>query len=230
MIDLNGVPMVVRTASRAQMAKTVERVVVATEDQRIVDACAQYGIEAIMTSANHPTGTDRVVEASRILGVQDIVNVQGDEPLIEPEVIDAVVLGLASDDVAQVSNAACPLATGAEDNPNVAKAVWDQNDRLMFITRLPLPFSWGSPFDRFRHMGLYAFQGDALERYAAREQGPLELAERIEMFRYLEYGDPVTLVRVPPSPPAVDTPDDVEKIQAHVMEHGGWSHYTVVSE
>ena len=215
--------MVVRTARRAMQAETVDRAVVATDDERIVQACHQHDVETVMTASDHENGTERVAEAGRVLGVREIVNVQGDEPLIEAASIDAMVRGLVADTQALVANAACPLPENEQDNPNVVKAVSDQEGRLMLLSRHPIPFSWDKPVDRWRHLGLYVFCGEALENYIARRQGPLERAERVEMYRFLEYGDAITLVQVPAAPPAVDVPEDVVKIEDYAARHGGWS-------
>ena len=227
LVELDGVPMVVRTAHRALLAKTVTRVVVATEDARIVEVCKQYHIESVLTGADHQTGTDRIAEASRVLGVTDIVNVQGDEPLIDPDCIDALVEGVMQDDDVLVSNGACSLLDADLESPNVVKAVCDQNKRLMFLSRLPIPYAWNNRIPRLRHLGLYAFKADALNRFVMRAQGPIERAERVEMYRFLEYGDAIRLVEVPSAPPAVDVPEDVEKINAYVEANGGWAHYSV---
>ena len=229
LVDIQGVPMIVRTAQRTLLANKVNHVVVATDDRRIVDVCDTYNIASVMTSSVHLTGTDRVVEASRLLSVKNVVNVQGDEPLIEPETIDAVIQGVENDELAMVSNAACPLPKGDEDNPNVVKVVMTQQRRVMYISRFSIPYAWGKPVDRLRHMGLYAFCGDALEKYASYKPGPLETQERIEMFRFLENGDPIALVQVPPSPPAVDMPEDLVRIQDFVRQKGGWERYFVDS-
>lgn len=227
LIELDGVPMVVRTACRALKAKAVDRVVVATDDTRIMDICAQYDIEAVMTAEHHQTGTDRIAEASRILGVTDVINVQGDEPLIEPECVDALITGVVEDDEVLVSNGACPLLPQDLENPNVVKAVCDQYRHLMFLSRHAIPFSWEGQVPRLRHLGIYAFQGDALAHFVKRSQGPIERSERVEMYRYLEYGDAIKLVEIPPSPPAVDVPEDVEKINAYVAAQGGWATYAI---
>ncbi|MBK34527.1 MAG: 3-deoxy-manno-octulosonate cytidylyltransferase [Gemmatimonadetes bacterium] len=222
LVDLGGVPMVVRTASRAHEARSVDRVIVATDDERIVEVCEAHDIETFLTRAGHTTGTDRVVEASERLRIERIVNVQGDEPLIEPGTIDRVVDGLEEDDGSEVANAGCPLEAVDTEDPNVVKVVGNENGRVLYISRSPVPFSWDEPAPRLRHLGLYAFRGGALKTFALHSQGPVELAERIEMFRFLERGYPITLVEVPVGPPAVDTPEDVDRIDRFADEHGGW--------
>jgi len=222
LVKLGGVPMVVRTAARAALAKNVERVVVATDNQKIVGACAEYGFEALMTRSGHHTGTDRVVEVAEQLGISQIVNVQGDEPLIDPDTIDAVIASLGLDPDAKVANAGCPLLEKDLDNPNVVKVAMDKRNRVLYLSRLPLPYSWGAPVPRVRHLGLYAFRQDALENYAKYEQGPIELSERVEMFRFIEHGDPIVLAQVPAGPPAVDTPADVDVINDYAAQHKGW--------
>lgn len=214
--------MVVRTARRASLASCVDRVIVATDDRRIVETCEQHDIEALLTRDDHSTGTDRVVETSERLNIRRIVNVQGDEPLIEPETIDRVIAGLEEDSEAEVANAGCPLRDEDIENPNVVKVVADQRERVLYISRFALPFSWDTPIPRLRHLGLYAFRGQALSAFARHPQGPLELSERVEMFRFIERGHPIRLVEVIEGPPAVDTPDDVARINAYVACIGGW--------
>lgn len=219
---LGGVPMVVRTARRVLQAQKVTEVLVATDDARIGEACDTHGVPWILTAHSHPTGTDRVAEVVEAANLDPVVNVQGDEPLVDPKTIDAVLAGLVRDPEASVSNAACPLNEADLENTNVVKAVSDKRGRLLYISRHCVPFCWDPVCPRKRHLGLYGFRRTALSDYAAREQGPLERAERIEMLRFLEYGDAIVLVDVPPSPPAVDVPQDVERIERYVAEHGGW--------
>jgi len=228
-VKIDGIPMVVRSAMRAIQATSVDRVVVATDDARIVDVCSEYGLESVITSMDHPTGTDRVAEAAAELGVTDVVNVQGDEPLIIPDTIDALVDGLIRDPSAEVANAACALGVDDEHSPNVVKVVVTQQNHLLYFSRHPIPFAWEDTTPRLRHLGLYAFRKDALSRYTTRLPGPLEQAERIEMFRFLEYGDPVALIEVSENPPAIDVPEDLGRIEEYVAHHGGWAAFPVGS-
>jgi 3-deoxy-manno-octulosonate cytidylyltransferase (CMP-KDO synthetase) len=224
------VPMVVRSAGRAIQAKAIDRVVVATDDTRIVEVCSDYGLDSVVTSADHPTGTDRVAEAAACLGVTDVVNVQGDEPLIIPETIDALISGLILDPSAEVANAACLLTEDDEHSSNVVKVAATQQKHLLYFSRHPIPFAWEGSIPRLRHLGLYAFQNDALSRYTARLPGPLEQAERIEMFRFLEYDDPIALIEVPENPPAVDAPEDLGRVEEYVACHGGWEAFPLGSD
>lgn len=226
LVEIDGVPMVVRTARRVSQAESIDRVVVATDDQRIVSVCKNESIEAVFTSAHHITGTDRVAEACQILKLNDVINVQSDEPLIEPSCIDMLADGLDRDPEVSVVNAACPLETVEEDNENVVKAVCDRRGRLMFLSRRCIPFAWNGAVERWRHLGMYAFREGALQRFVERQQGMLELAERIEMYRYLEYGDSIALVQMPPTPPSIDIPTDVDKVESFVRSRDGWAHFT----
>jgi 3-deoxy-manno-octulosonate cytidylyltransferase (CMP-KDO synthetase) len=164
----------------------------------------------------------RQLEAAKILSQERIVNVQGDEPLLDPTHIDALIDGLLEDGEALVSNAACPLERTDVDNPNVVKAVAGKDRYLLYLSRSPIPFSWDGGQNRLRHLGMYAFREDALSRFASRTSGPLEQAERVEMFRYLEHGDPIVLVTVPPTAPAVDVPEDLSRLEAFAQANGGW--------
>ena len=222
LVDLGGLPMVVRTARRVLQADTVGRAVVATDDDRILAACRNHEVEAVATSPDHENGTERVEEACRRVSAGEIVNVQGDEPLIDPVSIDALVAALVADGDALVANVVCPLRPEDLSDPNVVKAAGDLLGRMIYLSRSPIPHSWDKPMDRWRHLGRYAFRGDALARYVAREPGPLERAERIEMYRFIEYGDPIALARVPEAPPAVDVPADVAKVRDYAERRGGW--------
>lgn len=217
--------MIVRTARRAGRSESVSRVVVATDDDRIRGACDDHGIDSILTSGRHNTGTDRVVEASRILGESNVVNIQGDEPLVDPGAIDRLVNRLVEDSSADVANCGCRMDIIDEGDPNVVCVVVDQTGHVMMLSRADLPFGWGRPISRIRHLGLYAFRDRALEQFASRSQGPIECAERIEMFRYLEYGDVVAFVEVDSVGPAVDVPEDVDRLEQHVAANGGWAKF-----
>ena len=214
--------MIVRTARRASCAQGVERTVVATDDRRIAHACAAYGVSFVMTSADHATGTDRVAEAAGKLKADLVVNVQGDEPLVAPSVIDSLLNALAEDAEAVAANAACPLSHDDIENPNVVKAVANQHGHLMFLSRRGIPFAWDTPIERKRHLGIYAFRAKALATYRTRPQGALERAERVEMYRFLEWGDRIVLIEVPHAPPAVDVPEDVARVEAYAARLGGW--------
>jgi 3-deoxy-manno-octulosonate cytidylyltransferase (CMP-KDO synthetase) len=217
---------VVRVAERARESGAA-RVVVATDSQEIADACAGHGVEAVLTSPDHPTGTDRLAEAARRLGLAPatrVVNVQGDEPLIEPALIARCAQALAERTDCAVATAAHPLH-GAEDfaNPNVVKVVLDASGRALYFSRAPIPW-WRDAPQRgqppadpqpLRHIGLYAYRAAFLCRFPQLEPAPLERAEALEQLRVLWHGERIA-VRVTPHAPGagVDTPEDLARVRA----------------
>lgn len=225
--DLCGKPMIVRVAERARRTRAAG-VWVATDDVRVADTVKQHGFEAILTSADHTTGTDRIAEVAEILKWSDdviAVNVQGDEPLIDPELIDAAAAALMNDAGAAIATGAYPLSS-AEDffNPNVVKVVCDARGRALYFSRAPVP--WDR--DRFatdrdelppnlgarRHIGLYAYRVEFLRRYGKLEQSPLEQTESLEQLRALWHGYPIRVIDVASAPaPGVDTPEDLERVR-----------------
>ena len=205
--DLAGEPMVVRVARRVAQARRVDGVVVATDDSRIEAAVRHAGISVQRTSAHHRSGTDRVAEVARGHGASIILNVQGDEPLVEPETIDALVAAM-DDPAVDVATVAAPLV-GDPHDPATVKVVLDRRDYALYFSREPIPT--GGPF--LHHQGLYVFRKAALTRFTSLAPTPLEEAERLEQLRLLEHGLAVRVVRVSHSPPSVDTPEDLERVR-----------------
>ena len=224
--DIAGRPMIVRVAERARRS-SAQRVVVAADDRSIVEACLAHGVEAVMTRADHPSGTDRLAEASVLLGLHDdevVVNVQGDEPLIEPALIDAVAALLRSGVAAPMGTAAHPIAAVAEfTNPNIVKVVTDASGLALMFSRAPLPW-WRDGFVAgihalpdpapLRHVGIYSYRCSFLRAFPALDQAPLERIEALEQLRALWHGHRIA-VHVSQSAPApgVDTPDDLERVR-----------------
>jgi 3-deoxy-manno-octulosonate cytidylyltransferase (CMP-KDO synthetase) len=223
--DLGGKPMVVRVAERAQQAGAA-RVIVATDHEDIRAACQQHGVEVCMTRADHPSGTDRIAEVARTLNLADdavIVNLQGDEPLIDPALLQAAAACIN----AEVAMATCahPLHDVAEAfNPNVVKVVLDKNGRALYFSRATIPWhrdafaqsrdSLPAGYVPLRHIGLYAYRNDFLQAYPALQVSPLESIEALEQLRVLWHGYPIA-VHVTDSAPAagVDTPEDLQRVQ-----------------
>ncbi len=231
--DIGGQPMVVRVAERARAAGA-QRVAIATDDARIADAVRAAGHEAIMTRADHPTGTDRLAEAAALLGLADdtiVVNVQGDEPQVPPQLVAAVAACLAADADAAIATAGHPLASAADFlDPNVVKIVCDRRMRALYFSRAPIPFdrdhmagfpqrlpealAAGAPAP-LRHVGLYAYRCGFLRAYPGLERSPLEAIESLEQLRALWHGYPIVVHRAGQAPPAgVDTPADLERVRA----------------
>jgi 3-deoxy-manno-octulosonate cytidylyltransferase (CMP-KDO synthetase) len=209
--DIGGRPMIEHVYRRAAEARLVDAVVVATDDQRIADAVAAFGGVARLTRSSHRTGTDRVAEVAAELSCGIVVNVQGDEPLIDPAMITAVIAPLRDDASVQMTTARRVL-TDPEDllNPHVVKVVADARGDALYFSRAPIPNGAGAG-TAFVHVGLYAFRRDFLLRFAALPQTPLELAESLEQLRALEHGHRIRTVVTEHHSIGVDTPDDLER-------------------
>ncbi|HOX87984.1 MAG TPA: 3-deoxy-manno-octulosonate cytidylyltransferase [Burkholderiaceae bacterium] len=226
--DLAGKPMVVRVAERAQAAGA-QRVVVATDADEIAAACAAHGIEAVLTSPDHPTGTDRLAEAARRLGLAPatrVVNLQGDEPLIPTQAVQAVAALLAARPDCAMATAAHPIHDAAEFfNPNVVKVVLDRDGRALYFSRAPLPWARDAfatardvlpaGLPALRHVGLYAYRVDFLLRFPTLARAPIEEAESLEQLRALWHGERIAVaVLAGALPPGVDTTEDLERVRA----------------
>jgi 3-deoxy-manno-octulosonate cytidylyltransferase (CMP-KDO synthetase) len=215
--DIAGRPMIAWVWDQAKKAKTIDRVVLATDDDKIADYCRTHDMEVVMTSPDHQTGSDRLAEVARKVKADIYVNVQGDEPLIEPEAIDTVTRCLmdALKRGIEVSTGYVEKAEDNElDNPSVGHLVPTVDGCVMAMSRFPIPFPMAEKMQRTRHVGLYAFTGAALQRYATWERGPVERAESIELLRFLEHGERVACVPVPPGSIGVDHPADAERVAA----------------
>lgn len=223
--DIGGLPMVVRVAQRAA-ASAAARVVVAADSPRIAQACADHGVACVLTATHHPTGSDRLAEACDLLELpQDalVVNVQGDEPLIEPALIDACAAALQRHADCVMSTAAHPIADADTwRNPNVVKVVMDAADRALYFSRAPIPH-WrdaSSPAALpapapWRHVGIYGYRAHFLRRFPQLAPSPLEQLESLEQLRVLWHGERICVHRCDHAPHAgVDTPQDLERVRA----------------
>jgi 3-deoxy-manno-octulosonate cytidylyltransferase (CMP-KDO synthetase) len=214
--DLWGKPLIQHVYERAGQARAAGRVVIATDDRRIAAAAEGFGAEVVMTSRDHATGTDRVAEVAAGAEAELVVNVQGDEPLIEPEAVDAAVAPLAADQSIPMGTLCCPLeeAEGLA-NPNVVKVVVDGEGFALYFSRLPIPFvrDPSSGVTRQRHIGLYVYRREFLLELASLPPTPLEQAERLEQLRALEHGHRIRVVEVARAWPGVDTPGDLERVR-----------------
>jgi 3-deoxy-manno-octulosonate cytidylyltransferase (CMP-KDO synthetase) len=207
--DIHGRPMVVRVLERVRRCSRVGQVVVATDDQRIVDAVTAAGGVAVMTESQHASGTDRIAEALSGLSWSGdvVVNVQGDEPLVSPQTIDALVDAM-DDPQIQVATVVAPLR-GDPAEASTVKAVVTDSGRALYFSRAPVPH--GGPY--WHHIGLYAYRAQALEQFIRSPPTPLELVERLEQLRFLELGCPIAVVAVDEASPSVDTPADLELVR-----------------
>lgn len=225
--DIGGKPMVVRVAERAAQSGAAQ-IVVATDHADIMEACERHGVKALMTRADHPSGTDRIAEVAAAMGLaQDavVVNVQGDEPLIDPGLV-AATAALITDGVA-MATAAHPISDVAEVfNPNVVKVVLDKAGRALYFSRATIPWhrdgfaqskeTLPAGYQPLRHIGLYAYSNAFLQAYPKLTLSPLEQIEALEQLRVLWHGFPIAVHVTQTAPAAgVDTPEDLARVRRH---------------
>jgi 3-deoxy-manno-octulosonate cytidylyltransferase (CMP-KDO synthetase) len=229
--DLGGVPMVVRVARRAG-ASMATRVVVAADHISVVEACRKHGVEALQTRVDHLSGSDRLAEACEQLGLAGddvVVNVQGDEPLIEPSLIDSCAALLQARPDCVMATVAHPIAAPADlGNPNVVKVVTDMRGRALYFSRSAIPFWRDAPSGEhlcdpppLRHVGLYAYRAGFLRRFPTLQPAPLEQLEALEQLRVLWHGEHIA-VHVSETAPGigVDTPEDLDRVRALIASLG----------
>ena len=213
--DICGKPMICRVWERASLAKSVTEVIVATDDDRILQAVEKNSGRAIMTRADHKTGTDRLAEvAEKFLDVEVIVNVQGDEPLIEPSLIDELIGEFVKDKNLQMATVATELVDEAEiKNPNNVKVVIDKNNDALYFSRSPIPYPRNVGKAKvFKHIGIYAYRRNFLLNYAKMEPTPLEQSESLEQLRALENGFKIRVIKSSCRFVGVDTAEDLELV------------------
>jgi 3-deoxy-manno-octulosonate cytidylyltransferase (CMP-KDO synthetase) len=218
LVLLAGKPMVQRVYERAKMAKTASRVIVATDDERIVKAVEAFGGEARMTRPDHRTGTERIAEVAAHSEGDVFVNVQGDEPLLDPQAVDTAVSSLLEDPPAAISTVAVPIKTpGDIMDPNVVKTVLDFDGNALYFSRAPIPWVRDTTAHQIvrhlKHLGLYVFQRDALLEYPTLPQGELERIEQLEQLRWMENGWKIRVAQVEHDAVSVDVPADVERVE-----------------
>jgi 3-deoxy-manno-octulosonate cytidylyltransferase (CMP-KDO synthetase) len=218
LVNLAGKPMVQRVYERAKLAQTVHRVLVATDDQRIVEAVQAFAGEARMTRSDHRTGTERIAEVAAHEPGDIFVNVQGDEPLIDPVAIDTAVAALLEDPPAQIATVATPIRHVPDImDPNVVKTVLDFDSNALFFSRAPIPWVRDTQqkihVKYWKHLGLYVFQRDALLEYPTLPQGELEKIEQLEQLRWLENGWKIRVAEVERDAVSVDVPEDVPRVE-----------------
>lgn len=231
--DIAGLPMVVRVAQRA-MLSNARQVVVAADDERIVAACADHGVQALLTRQDHVSGSDRLAEACQLLGLSDeavVVNVQGDEPLIDPALIDQVAQLLIERPEASMSTAAHAISQLVDFcNPNIVKVVTDARQMALYFSRAPIPW-WrdgqtaGNPGGEafiqlpspppLRHVGIYAYRAGFLAQFPLLTPAPIEQLESLEQLRALWHGHRIAVHTTDQAPgPGVDTPEDLQRVRA----------------
>ncbi len=234
LIDLGGKPMVVRVAERAQQSSAT-KVIVATDDHRIAAVCETHGVAVVMTRADHPTGTDRLSEVATRLGLADdqiVVNVQGDEPLIPPVMIQRTAQWLADHPKAAIATLCHPIHSADEvASSNVVKCVLDEAHNALYFSRAPIPYArdaWSATSGRievvptelpvYRHIGLYAYRAGFLRVFPSLSIPAIERFESLEQLRALAHGYPISVMRVDDAlPPGIDTPADYEALKPRFL-------------
>lgn len=214
--EICGKPMIQHVHERALRAQSVDRVIVATDDARIATAVAGFGGEVVMTSPDHASGTDRVAEVARDLDSHYIVNVQGDEPMLDPAMLDASVGPLLADHSLEMATLSAPLGETEWQSPEVVKVVSDHEGNALYFSRAAIPFSRSGVPDAVacRHIGLYVYRRDALLRLASLPASPLERVEALEQLRALQAGMRIRVVEWQGAAgQAVDTAKDLERVR-----------------
>jgi 3-deoxy-manno-octulosonate cytidylyltransferase (CMP-KDO synthetase) len=230
--DVGGVPMVVRVARNAKESGAA-RVIVAADDGEIVVACGAHGIDAMLTSKAHPSGTDRLAEAARLLALDPktiVVNVQADEPLLPPTVMRDVAQLLHTSANCEIATAAHQIVDASEFfSPDVVKVVIDVDGRALMFSRAPIPWSRDAfaetrgllpaGLPAFRHVGLYAYRAAFLARFPALPRSAIEEHEKLEQLRALTQGIGIAVLQLDAAlPPGVDTPDDLRRVRALIPD------------
>ena len=222
-----GKPLIQHVVERCQKANALSEVIVATDDSRIADVAKKF-CRVEMTRPDHPSGTDRIAEVAARCKCNAVVNIQGDEPLIDPAVIDAVAGALAQN---EMSTAATPIKNPVEyDNPNVVKVVVNAAGCALYFSRRTIPYlreAAGRPvneqlaaFPFLKHLGIYGYRRETLLRLVKFPVSPLENAEKLEQLRALENGIPIAVVKVDYDSVGVDTPEDVARVEKFLRNHG----------
>jgi 3-deoxy-manno-octulosonate cytidylyltransferase (CMP-KDO synthetase) len=226
--DIAGRPMVWHVAERARRARAIARVIVATDDVRIRDAVASTGVDVVMTSPDHPSGTDRLAEVARGIDADVLLNVQGDLPLLDPAMVERLAGRMADDATLPMATIAVPLHDEADwRSPHVVKVVAGADGRALYFSRSPIPFDRDgvrAPAEPvgWRHVGMYAYRREILLRLAALPPSPLERRESLEQLRALEHGIAIGVVPWSDAAPLieVDTPADLERARAAMAREG----------
>ncbi len=220
LIQLAGKPMIQWVVEKARKAPSVERVVVATDDQRIVEVVQGFGGEAVLTSPSHPSGTDRIAEA---LGDGDpdvVINVQGDEPMIDPDAIDQLALLFSGPNPPQMATLCHSLSPAEALDPAKVKVIFDNASNALYFSRAPIPYPReGGETAYHLHIGVYAYTAKTLRDFVRLPLGRLENLEKLEQLRALEHGIPIRVLVTPYCSFGVDTPQDAQVMDRLLREH-----------
>lgn len=218
--DILGKPMFWHVWNQARQCPLLKSVTVATDDARILQAAKKLGVDCVMTALDHPSGTDRVMEAAQILRVPSnglVVNIQGDEPLIDPDLLVCLLEPYASPEV-MVVTPVVRISVDEAQNPDLVKAVFGKDGRALYFSRSMIPFPReGDEVAFFGHIGIYAFQMKALETFVSLDVGRLESIEKLEQLRLLENGIPINIVETKFRSQGVDRPEDLKAVAAAML-------------
>ncbi len=213
--DIGGLPMVIRTAKQVEH---LDEVAIATDSQEVIDLCKEYGYKAMMTSETHKSGTDRINEAAQILDLKDddiIVNIQADEPFIEPEVVGSVIkrLNELKAQKAPFIMASCYNAVNNEaaQDPNLVKVIMDVNHDAIYFSRNPIPFNRSGSATYFGHIGIYGFTKKSLHDFCELDDAPIEDIEKLEQLRAIYHGKKIAMVKVASTGFGIDTEEDLKR-------------------
>ena len=223
--SLGGKPLLQHVWERCQKARAIERIIIATDDRRIKKVATAFGADVMMTSIKHQSGTDRIAEAVRKLEKKEtfshVINVQGDEPLIDGRLIDRLAKMMMQDPEVEMISAATPLSDEAHRNdPNVVKVVLDQKKNALYFSRSLLPYHRDTHDSKsmvrpLLHLGIYGFRKDILKKYVGYRPSPLERCEKLEQLRALEHGIKIRILTTSHRALGVDTPEDAKRIEAY---------------
>jgi 3-deoxy-manno-octulosonate cytidylyltransferase (CMP-KDO synthetase) len=214
-VDIGGLPMVVRTAKRVAH---LDRVVVAADDEKIIEICKEHGVEAMLTSTTHKSGTDRIHECATILNLDDnelIINVQADEPFIEPDVVESLMTKLKelqkNDEPFIMGSCYNAINADSAQDPNLVKVVLDDADNAIYFSRSAIPYNQGGGAKYFGHIGIYGFSKKSLKEFCSLKDAPIEDIEKLEQLRAIYHQKKITMVKVASTGFGIDTEEDLER-------------------
>jgi len=220
LIQINGKSMIQRVYEQAAKSKLMTKIIIATDDNRIAEHAKSFGAEVVITKAEHPSGTDRCFEAYQLNGqnFDYVLNIQGDEPFLDPEQIDSLAQGCAEDVEIATQMIKCTDHDVLFDKGEV-KIILNSNKEALYFSRNVIPFikgkdekEWHKHFDYYRHVGMYAYRTDILEKITQLKPSALELAESLEQLRWVEYGYKIKCIETSFESHCIDTPEDIEKV------------------
>lgn len=213
LLTLAGKPLIQWVYEAVLQSRFLSETIVATDDERIFKSVEDFGGRVLMTSPDHQSGTDRVAEIARLRKADVYVNIQGDEPLISPITVDAICRPFLENRNAQISTACVRIRSGHDiSDPNNVKVVFDRHSRALYFSRTPIPFARKEKARYFKHLGIYGYAADTLQKIAALEPSELERTEGLEQLRFLENGIPIQVVEVSEDSIGVDTEEDVRRV------------------